>query len=158
MERFGKDFVCHYRDIPCNPNLYAHALGRDNACTLCHVLANTKYGPQKRFQYPIFSERYYATAIYRLSPRGCWMLTNSLNVVMFQWAFEVLWEIKGEQYVIASPGMEKRNIAQRWVIEVFPGRKLMGPDGKWSFDFDGLSFRRIPIAIDQFFSLSSIWG
>lgn len=125
MERFGKDFVCHYRDIPCNPNLYAHALGRDNACTLCHVLANTKYGPQKRFQYPIFSERYYATAIYRLSPRGCWMLTNSLDVVMFQWAFEVLWEIKGTiRYSLAGDGKKEHRTTMSY--RSFPRKKIDG--------------------------------
>lgn len=65
-------------------------------------------------------------------------------------------EIKGEQYVIALSGIRKRERERRsigrWrVIEVFPERKLMGPDGKWPLDFDYPSAGEILIVYWTFF-------
>lgn len=52
-------------------------------------------------------------AIYRLSIPSVAMDTNEFfsYVVMFGWSFEVLWEIKGEQYVIALSWIREREEA-----------------------------------------------
>lgn len=77
-------------------------------------------------------------------------------------------EIKGEQYVIALSGIRKRERERRsigrWrVIEVFPERKLMGPDGKWPLDFDYPSAGEIlivywPFFFFSFFLVSIVWN
>lgn len=90
-----------------------------------------------RFQHAIFSERYCATGIYRLCLSTV-MDTNEFFVRRNVWM--EFWSFMGNKrrtipYSLVE-GKGERSIGRWWVIEVFSGRKLMGPDSKWPLDFD----------------------
>lgn len=137
QERLGKDSVCHCRGTqPQQPP--APASWRDNARVWRHVPG--RHGYPSRTISACNISRYYATAIYSLSLPSNEFLGRR-NVSMGFWSF--MGNKRGTmRYSLAGTG--KRSASPRWVIQVFPRRKLMGPDGKWPLDFDDSPVAKIP--------------